>query len=342
MADETPLLEVDNLTTTFPLKSGLLRRTYAEVQAVSDVSFAVQPGETLGLVGESGCGKSTVARTVVGLETVKSGHVRFQGRELTSLPRKEMRAVRRDVQLIFQDPYSSLHPGMTVRELVTEPWKIHPDVVPKQHWETELATLLEMVGLQHEHADRYPRQFSGGQQQRISIARALALRPKLLVCDEAVSALDVSIQAQILNLLQDLQDELGLAYLFISHDLSVMRYLCDRIAVMYLGRIVETGERESVFRHPSHPYTQALLSSAPVLEPWLASERRSVEMHGEIPSPADPPSGCRFRTRCWKATDLCAAEQPDLATRGTAHPVACHYPEALPDLVPQSPGTAAT
>jgi oligopeptide transport system ATP-binding protein len=333
---DKPILEVVDLETTFSLKSGLLRRTHAEVQAVSGVSFSIYPGETLGLVGESGCGKSTVARTIIGLERAKSGQVYFDGQDLTQLSGKQMRKLRRNIQLIFQDPYASLNPRMTVRELVTEPWQVHPGVVAREDWESELANLLERVGLQPDHADRYPRQFSGGQRQRISIARALALKPKLVICDEAVSALDVSIQAQILNLLDDLQEELGLAYLFIAHDLSVVRNICDRVAVMYLGRIMEIGDREDIYERPTNPYTQALLSAAPVPEPWLATDRKEIVLEGDIPSPANPPSGCRFRTRCWKAEELCAEEEPALIDRGHGHPSACHFAEVDADVLPQN------
>jgi oligopeptide/dipeptide ABC transporter ATP-binding protein len=332
---DKPLLEVVDLETTFPLKSKLLRRTYAEVHAVSGVSFNIYPGETLGLVGESGCGKSTVARTIVGLENAKSGHVYLEGRDLTKLPKRQMRALRRDVQLIFQDPFASLNPRMTVRELVTEPWEIHSGIVERERREEELGELLEKVGLQKDHADRYPHQFSGGQRQRISIARALAVRPKLIVCDEAVSALDVSIQAQILNLLEDLQEELNVSYLFISHDLSVVRHICDRVAVMYLGKIMEIGEREVIYESPTNPYTQALLSAAPVSKPWLAEGRKEIVLEGDIPSPADPPSGCRFRTRCWKAEDICASEEPALVDRGHGHPSACHFAEIDAEVIPQ-------
>jgi oligopeptide transport system ATP-binding protein len=332
---DKPILEVVDLETTFPLKSGLLRRTYAEVQAVSGVSFSVYPGETLGLVGESGCGKSTVARTITGLERSKSGHVYFEGRDLTRLSYAQMRALRQDIQLIFQDPFASLNPRMTVRELVTEPWQIH-DVLQKERWETELTKLLEMVGLEPDHADRHPHQFSGGQRQRICIARALALRPKLVICDEAVSALDVSIQAQILNLLKELQQELGLAYVFISHDLSVVRHVCDRVAVMYLGKIMEIGDRDAVYELPTNPYTQALLSAAPVAKPWLAEGRKEIVLEGDIPSPANPPSGCRFRTRCWKAEDICATEEPALEDRSHGHPSACHFAEVDTEVIPQA------
>ncbi|MGH3342800.1 MAG: ABC transporter ATP-binding protein [Carbonactinosporaceae bacterium] len=324
-----PLLDVDNLTTSFPIKSGLLRRTVGEVQAVSGVSFDIHPGETLGLVGESGCGKSTIARTLVGLAGATDGRVRFRGRDLTALTRRERRELRRDLQLVFQDPFSSLNPHMSVRQLVTEGWEVHQGLVPRDRRERELQEVLERVGLNPGHADRYPHQFSGGQRQRICIARALAVRPRLLICDEAVSALDVSIQAQILNLLRELQRDLGVAYLFISHDLAVVRHVSHRVAVMYLGKIVETGTREQVFARPSHPYTQALLSAAPILKPWAEPERDRADLEGDLPSPASPPSGCRFRTRCWKAEHRCAEEEPELVTHGD-HPSACHFAGAGP------------
>ncbi|NED98219.1 ATP-binding cassette domain-containing protein [Phytoactinopolyspora alkaliphila] len=337
-----PLLSVRDLHTTFPIRSPLLRRTVAQVQAVAGVSFDVRPGETLGLVGESGSGKSTIARTIIGLETAASGSVVFDGRELTTLSTSDMQSVRRDVQMIFQDPYSSLNPRRTVEEIVREAWEIHPGVVPRGRWREEVKDLLARVGLNPDHADRYPHQFSGGQRQRIGVARALALRPKLIICDEAVSALDVSIQAQVLNLLQDLQRDLGLTYLFIAHDLSVVRHISTRVAVMYLGRIVELADREEIFDRPTHPYTQALLSSVPVPRPWDAPERTEIILTGDIPSPADPPSGCRFRTRCWKAQEVCAEAEPALEPRAGLHPSACHFAEPLDPSGPgpreQSPG----
>jgi oligopeptide transport system ATP-binding protein len=319
-----PLLEVADLRTTFPIRSGLLRRTTGAVQAVAGVSFAVREGETLGLVGESGCGKSTLARTLVGLTDASGGTIRFGGRDVLRLRGDERRAFRRDVQMVFQDPFASLNPRMTVGELVTEAWDVHAGLVARADRADELHRLLRQVGLDESAAGRYPHQFSGGQRQRISIARALAVRPKLLICDEAVSALDVSIQGQILNLLVRLQRELGVAYLFISHDLAVIRHISDRIAVMYLGTIVETGTREEVFGRPSHPYTQALLSAAPVVRPWEHEGRTVLPLEGDLPSPADPPSGCRFRTRCWRAEERCAVEEPELVVRGD-HASACHF-----------------
>lgn len=324
-ADE-PLLEVVDLTTDFAIKGGALGRTVGHVQAVSGVSLHVYPGETLGLVGESGCGKSTIARTLVGLTKPTRGTVRFRGQDLADRSPRQFRAIRRDIQMVFQDPFSSLNPHMRVRDLVSEGWQAYPDLVPPARREAELEELLERVGLNPAHADRFPHQFSGGQRQRICIARAIALRPRLLICDEAVSALDVSIQAQILNLLRQLQRDLGLAYLFISHDLAVVRHISHRIAVMYLGKLVEVGPKEQVFARPSHPYTQALLSAAPVLQPWDVPADRQVILEGDLPSPANPPTGCRFRTRCWKAAQRCKAEEPPLETHGS-HLSACHFPD---------------
>jgi oligopeptide transport system ATP-binding protein len=319
-----PLLDVRDLHTSFPVRSGLLRRTTGEVQAVAGVDIALQEGETLGLVGESGCGKSTLARTLVGLNRASAGSVTFDGRDVLRLSAAERRAFRRDVQMVFQDPFASLNPRMTVGELVTEGWEVHPGLVAREDREAELHRLLRQVGLDPAFAGRYPHQFSGGQRQRISIARALAVRPRLLICDEAVSALDVSIQGQILNLLTQLQRDLGIAYLFISHDLAVIRHISDRVAVMYLGRIVETGTREEVFDQPRHPYTQALLSAAPVVRPWEHEGRVVLPLEGDLPSPAAPPSGCRFRTRCPRAEERCSAEEPALVVRG-GHPSACHF-----------------
>lgn len=325
---KTPLLSVRDLHTTFPIRSAFLRRTVGAIQAVAGVDFDLFPGETLGLVGESGSGKSTVARTIIGLENPAQGTVKFQGHDLASTSPARLRGLRRDVQMIFQDPYSSLNPRRTVFELVTEAWEVHQGLVPRKKWRSEAQELLGRVGLNPDHMDRYPHQFSGGQRQRIGIARALSLRPKLIICDEAVSALDVSVQAQVLNLMQDLQQEYGLTYLFIAHDLSVVRHISDRIAVMYLGGIVELAGREELFERPTHPYTEALLSAIPVARPWDSEKRRErIILSGDIPSPANPPSGCRFRTRCWKAQEVCAVETPPLEEKLPQHQSACHFPE---------------
>ncbi|HYH30209.1 MAG TPA: oligopeptide/dipeptide ABC transporter ATP-binding protein [Pseudonocardia sp.] len=321
------LLSVRDLHTSFPIKSALLKRTIGRIEAVAGVSLQLHRGETLGLVGESGSGKSTVARTIIGLEKATSGQVVFDGTELVGADQGRLRRSRREMQMIFQDPYASLNPRRTVKKLVSEAWEVHPGLVPRARWDDEVRELLARVGLNPDHMDRYPHQFSGGQRQRIGIARALALRPKFVICDEAVSALDVSIQAQVLNLLQDLQADLGLTYLFIAHDLSVVRHISDRVAVMYLGRIVETGTRQEIFTSPTHPYTQALLSAVPVPRPWLAPEREAIVLTGDVPSPADPPSGCRFRTRCWKAQDVCVTQEPELVVRQGLHPSACHFAE---------------
>jgi oligopeptide/dipeptide ABC transporter ATP-binding protein len=322
-----PIIEVENLVKHYPVSQGVLvKRELGRVKAVDGVNLELRPGETLGVVGESGCGKSTLARLLLAAERPTSGTVRFEGRDVFALPRRELRALRRRIQMVLQDPYSSLNPRMTVGDIVGEPFAIHPEVAPKGERRARVQELLELVGLDPDHVSRYPHQFSGGQRQRVGIARALALRPDVVVCDEPVSALDVSVQAQVMNLLERLRDELGLAYVFIAHDLAAVRHISDRVAVMYLGKIVETGDETRIYEHPTHPYTQALLSAVPVPDPEVASLDGQIILEGEPPSPLDPPSGCRFRTRCWKAEDVCAAVEPALEAReGSAHPSACHF-----------------
>jgi glutathione transport system ATP-binding protein len=323
-----PVIGVNGLVKHYPIRGGkLLRRQVGEAHAVCGVSLELNPRETLGLVGESGCGKSTTARTILQLLRATSGSVRFQGQELTTQSRRELRPLRQDIQIVFQDPFASLDPRMPVGEIVAEPLHVH------ERWDrsggpARVAELFQLVGLNPEHRNRYPHEFSGGQRQRVGIARALALEPKVLVLDEPVSALDVSIQAGVVNLLEELQDRLGLSYLFIAHDLSVVRHICDRVAVMYLGKFVEVGTRTQVYDAPSHPYTQGLLSAVPVPDPEVERRRRRILLAGDVPSAVSPPSGCRFRTRCWKAQDICAAQEPELIDRGQGHPVACHFAEA--------------
>jgi oligopeptide/dipeptide ABC transporter ATP-binding protein len=333
-----PVLSVRNLVKHFPVRSkGIVRRRVGEVHAVCDVSFDLLPHETLGLVGESGCGKTTTGRLVLNLVDATSGEVRYGGKDLTKLSTAKMRPLRRDLQIVFQDPFASLDPRMTVSEIVAEPLRIHGLYGGSGQGQKQVRELLRQVGLNPEHGNRYAHEFSGGQRQRIGIARALALRPKVLVLDEPVSALDVSIQAGVINLLEDLQSELGLSFLFISHDLSVIRHIAHRVAVMYLGRIVETAPVEELFTKAAHPYTQALISAIPLPDPQKERTRQRVLLSGEVPSPVNPPSGCRFRTRCPKFANLlsdgekdkCVNEIPALIDRGQGHQTACHFAEAL-------------
>ncbi|WP_329175065.1 MULTISPECIES: ABC transporter ATP-binding protein [unclassified Streptomyces] len=335
-AEREPILEVRNLVKHFPLTQGIVfKRQVGAVQAVDGVSFDLFPGETLGIVGESGCGKSTVAKLLMNLEQPTAGEIRYRGEDITRLSGKALKTVRRNIQMVFQDPYTSLNPRMTVGDIIGEPYEIHPEVAPKGDRRKRVRDLLDVVGLNPEYINRYPHQFSGGQRQRIGIARGLALRPEIIVADEPVSALDVSVQAQVVNLMEKLQDEFNLSYMFIAHDLSIVRHISDRIGVMYLGKIVEIGADEEIYSHPTHPYTQALLSAVPVPDPEAREYRERIILVGDVPSPADPPSGCRFRTRCWKAQERCVVEEPLLAVpevfRGTAGPAehdsACHFAE---------------
>ncbi len=328
----TALVEVENLVKHYPIRSGIVfKHDVGAVKAVDGISFELAAGETFAIVGESGCGKSTTARCVLRLIEPTSGTVRFDGEDITAAGTARLRELRREMQMIFQDPFASLNPRMTVRGILREPFRIHG-----LEEDGKVEDLLEMVGLLPEHASRYPHEFSGGQRQRVGIARAIALNPKLIVCDEPVSALDVSIRAQVLNLLEDLQKQLGLTYLFIAHDLSVVRHIANRVAVMYLGTMVETAATDDLFERPSHPYTQALISAVPVPDPNRERSRRRILVSGDVPSPVNPPSGCRFRTRCPKfANELseaerqrCVDEPPALVDRGEGHPTACHYSEA--------------
>jgi oligopeptide/dipeptide ABC transporter ATP-binding protein len=326
MSGSTPLLEVKNLQKYFPVQGGFFGQIIGRVHAVDNISFTVRKGKTLGLVGESGCGKSTLGRTILRLTEPSGGEIIYEGKDISKISSPEMRALRKDLQIIFQDPFASLNPRMSIREILSEPFEIHglyPDAAERR---TQVIELLKEVGLNPEAADRYPHEFSGGQRQRIGIARALALKPKLIVADEPVSALDVSIQSQILNLMMDLRDKYGLSYIFIAHDLAVIEHISDEIAVMYLGKIVEHTDSKSLYRQPLHPYTQALISSIP--EPKVGAKKERKVLQGDVPSPINPPAGCRFNTRCPYAKDKCRTEEPvlrNMGSTGTPHLVACHF-----------------
>ncbi|WP_419465574.1 ABC transporter ATP-binding protein [Bhargavaea massiliensis] len=327
--EKRELLKVDGLKQHFPIKGGFFGRTVNHVKAVDDISFTVYEGETVSIVGESGCGKSTTGRAILRLEEPSDGKVYFEGTDLASLSKSEMRKYRKDLQIIFQDPYASINPRQSISDVLNEAMEIQ-NVLPRKERRKRIIELLETVGLNGSQADRYPHEFSGGQRQRIGIARALSVNPKLIICDEAVSALDVSIQAQVLNLLEELQDEYGLTYLFISHDLGVVRHISDRVIVMYLGKIVEIGDKISIFDSPKHPYTKALLSAIPVPDP--DREREHIVLRGDVPSPIDPPSGCRFHTRCPFAQEKCRVDVPELVTHDgmkPGHEAACHFVEEI-------------
>ncbi|MEQ9643252.1 MAG: dipeptide ABC transporter ATP-binding protein [Alphaproteobacteria bacterium] len=337
-AKSSPLLSVRNLTKTFPVTRGMiLSKVVGRVRAVDDVSFELNEGETLGVVGESGCGKSTTGRLVMRLLEPEAGQILFDGNHIEGLQGEALRALRRDLQMIFQDPFASLNPRMTVHEVLSEPLAVH-GLAKGKDAEDRVQELLRLVGLSSWHAVRYPHEFSGGQRQRIGIARALAVDPRLIVCDEPVSALDVSIQAQVINLLQDLQQRFGLSYVFIAHDLAVVRHIANRVAVMYLGKIVEQAPTKELFRRPRHPYTRALMSAIPIPDPSV--ERQRVILEGDVPSPLNPPSGCRFHTRCPFAQERCRAEEPTLRVEG-GHSVACHFADELPEAAALGRGNEA-
>ncbi|MGW5099055.1 ABC transporter ATP-binding protein [Streptomyces sp. NPDC004100] len=334
-ADSDVLLRVEGLTKHFPIKKGILQRQVGAVKAVDGIDFEVRKGETLGVVGESGCGKSTMGRVITRLQDPTGGKITFEGQDITRLSTGRMRPLRRDIQMIFQDPYGSLNPRHTIGSIVSAPFRLQ-NVTPEGGVKKEVQRLLELVGLSPEHYNRYPHEFSGGQRQRIGIARALALKPKLVVADEPVSALDVSIQAQVVNLMDDLQQELGLTYVIIAHDLSVVRHVSDRIAVMYLGKMVELADRNSLYESPMHPYTKALMSAVPVPDTQRRGQKSErILLRGDVPSPIAPPSGCRFHTRCWKATQICKTTEPLLKELRPGQRVACHHPENFADQAPQ-------
>ncbi len=328
---QEPLLKVEHLSKEFPADSGFFSGRFNKrvVSAVNDISFEIYPGETFGLVGESGCGKSTTGRTIMRLTKPTAGKVYFQGQDVAKMGNKELKAMRRDMQFIFQDPYASLNPRMTIGEIISEPMVIH-GVGTHEERMRKVRELLDVVGLNPEHINRYPHEFSGGQRQRVGIARAFVLNPKLIICDEPVSALDVSIQAQVLNLLKDLQNKYGTAYLFIAHDLSVVQHISDRVAVMYLGKMVEVSDWKTLYNAPHHPYTQSLLSAVPVPDPDVQKSRKRIILAGDPPSPLDPPSGCRFHTRCPIAQEICGKEKPELNEVASGHKCACHFAEAFP------------